>query len=185
MHLLPQEEKPVVVDPGLTLEGVEQTKRLKEYLQTLQPEIAVSSPYTRALQTCLLSYSSNNVIITPLCGEVIESCCDCIGLPASFLKVAFPMFDFSSLEEIWWYVQDGIKHQSDAVNLLTQGKLTAEPEEHLAARVNKFYDFLCKMPQQNIVVYAHNDFLVLFLSKYFGFDESHLDNCEVYSVDMS
>ena len=185
VNLLPQEETPVVVDAGLTLEGVEQAKRLKQYLATLQPEVAVSSPYTRALQTCLLSYGSNNVIITPLCGETMAGCCDDIGLPASCLQVAFPMFDFSSLDEVWWYIQDGIKSQPKAVNLLTQGKLTVEPEEHLVARTKKFFTFLCEMPERNIVVYAHNDFLVFFLSKYFGFTEGYLDNCEVHSANLS
>ena len=184
VHLLPAEEQPVIVDAALTQEGKEQAKRLKEYITTLQPEIAVSSPYTRALQTCLLSYGSGNVIVTPFCCEKMSSCDD-IGLPASCLKVLYPMFDFSSLDEIWWYMQDGVKSQPEAVNSFTQGKLSEEPEEHVAVRIEKFYEFLCKMPEQKILVYAHNEFLVSFLSKYFKYDDPYLDNCEVYSVDLT
>ena len=185
VHLLPIEEQPVIVDAALTQEGKEQAKSLKEYIATLQPEIAVSSPFTRALQTCLLSYGSENVIVTPLCGETMSATCDVIGLPASSLKVLHPMFDFSSLEEIWWYIQDDIKSQPKAVNLLTQGKLSEESQDLIATRVGKFYEFLCKIPQQNIVVYSHCDFLLAFLSKYFGSNKTWLKNCEVHSVNFS
>jgi broad specificity phosphatase PhoE len=175
---------PVIPDPGLTYEGMQQTNRLKQYLgRTLKPEIAICSPYTRTLHTCLLSYGSNNVVVTPLCGERVSSCDD-IGLPASCLKELFPMLDFSSLDEIWWYMQDGIDTQREAVSLIAQGKLKFETNEHVAARMEKFYDFLTKRPEKNIVVFAHNDFLRGFLSKYFEFSDSHLDNCEVFSANI-
>ena len=182
VHKLPN--SPVIPDPGLTYEGMQQTNRLKQYLErTLKPEIAICSPYTRTLHTCLLSYGSNNVVVTPLCGERVSSCDD-IGLPASYLKELFPMLDFSSLDEIWWYMQDGIDTQREAVSLIAQGKLKFETNEHVAARMEKFYDFLTKRPEKNIVVFAHNDFLHGFLSKYFKFSDSHLDNCEVFSANI-
>ena len=184
VHLLPQDQRPVITDAGLTQQGVEQTKHLKVYLQTLQIEIAISSPYTSALQTCLLSYGSDNVVISSLCAEKMDGMCDDIGLPASCLKVAFPMFDFSSLDEIWWYLQDGIKSQSEAVQFLTHGKLTGETEDHLADRAEKFLNFLREIPKQNIVVFSHCDFLAFFLSKYFEFNEYSLDNCQVFSVNL-
>ena len=175
---------PVIPDPGLTYEGMQQTNRLKKYLGiTLKPEIAICSPYTRTLHTCLLSYGSDNVIISPLCGERVSSSDD-IGLPASYLKELFPMLDFSSLDEIWWYMPDGINSQREAISLIAQGKLQFESNEHLANRMEEFYNFLLKRPEHSIAVFAHNDFLCKFLSKYFGFSDSHLDNIEVFSADI-
>ena len=175
---------PVIPDPGLTFEGIQQTSRLKDYLGiTLKPEIAICSPYTRTLQTCLLSYGPRNVVVTSLCGERVSSCDD-IGLPVSYLKVLFPMLDFSSLGEIWWYMQDDINSQCEAVSLIAQGKLKFETNEHVSTRMEKFYEFLSKRPEHNIAVFAHNDFLCEFLNKYFGFSDSHLDNCEVFSTDI-
>ncbi|CAB4029437.1 Hypothetical predicted protein [Paramuricea clavata] len=174
----------VIPDPGLSYEGMQQTNRLKEYLgRTLKPEIAICSPYTRTIHTCLLSYGSNNVVVSPLCGERVSSCDD-IGLQASYLQGLFPMLDFSSLDEIWWYVQDGIDSQQEAVSLIAQGKLEFETNGNVTTRMEKFYDFLLKRPEQNIAVFAHNDFLCEFLSKYFGFTDSHLDNCEVFSANI-
>ena len=177
-------DPPVIPDPGLTIEGMEQIKRLKAYLgQTLKPEIAICSPYTRTLQTCLLSYGSKNVIVTPLCGERMSSCDD-IGLPASYLKVLFPMLDFSSLDEIWWYMQDGINTQREAASFIAQGRLKFETNDYMTSRMQQFYEFLLKRPERNVVVFSHNDFLCQFLSVYFAFTDSHLDNCEVFSVEM-
>ena len=175
---------PVIPDPGLTYEGIQQTSRLKQYLgQTLKPEIAICSPYTRTLHTCLLSYGSNNVVVSPLCGERVSSCDD-IGLPATYLKELFPMLDFTSLDEIWWYMQDGINSQPEAVRLISEGKLEFETNTHVTTRMEKFLDFLSKRPEKNIAVFAHNDFLREFLTKYFEFSDSHLDNCEVFSATL-
>jgi broad specificity phosphatase PhoE len=182
VHKLPN--SPVIPDPGLTYEGIQQTSRLKQYLgQTLKPEIAICSPYTRTLHTCLLSYGSKNVVVSPLCGERVSSCDD-IGLPASYLEQLFPMLDFSSLDEVWWYMQDGVNNQCEAVKLISQGKLKFETDEHVIKRMEKFYDFLSERPEKNIAVFAHNDFLREFLSKYFEFSDSHLDNCEVFSTNI-
>ena len=184
IHKLPYKQVPVIPDPGLTYEGLQQTKRLKEYIcRTLKPEIAICSPYTRTLHTCLLSYGANNVVVSPLCGELVSSCDD-IGLPASHLKVLFPMLDFSSLNEIWSYVQDGIDCQADAIRHMGRGSFKTEPVECLNSRMEEFYDFLCKRPEQNIAVYSHNEFLCAFLSKYFGFSDPCLDNCEVFSASV-
>lgn len=180
VHVLPV----VIPNPGLTYEGIQQGKRLKEYVnKNLKPEIALCSPYTRTLQTCLLSYGSENVIITPLCGECMESCDD-IGLPASCLKGLYPMFDFSALDEIWWFTQDGVTSQKEAVSYVAEGKLEYESIDFLTQRMEKFYDFLLKRPEKSLAVYAHSEFLCKFLAKYFQCSKSHLENTEVYSVEM-
>lgn len=180
----PQQERPVIVDAPLSFKGMEQATKLKEKIDSIKPEIAVSSPYSRTLQTCLTSYGSDKVVITPLCGEFMTGSSDNIGMPASCLKVMFPMFDFASLDEIWWYMPDGIKSQPEAVNLLTQGKLTKEDQQHFESRAKEFHKFLCERPERNIAVYSHNDFLVFFLSKYFDIKTVHIANGEVSSLDF-
>mgnify|MGYP002804127719 FL=1 len=186
LHLkkLPQQDRPVLVDAPLSFLGMQQANALKETIATLKPEIAITSPYTRTLQTCLTSFGSQNVIITALCREFMAATCDNIGLPASCLRVIYPCFDFSSLGETWWYIQDNIKSQAKAVNLLTQGDLIVEDQEQLAARAEEFYKFLCERPEHSIAVYSHNDFLMFFLSKYFGLTTAHIANGEVYSREM-
>ncbi|XP_028395968.1 uncharacterized protein LOC114519971 [Dendronephthya gigantea] len=181
---LPQQDRPVLVDAPLSFKGMQQATTLKEKIKNLKPEIAVSSPFTRTLQTCLTSYGSENVIVTALCREFMAATCDNIGLPASCLKVIYPCFDFSSLEETWWYIQDNIKSQPQAVNLLTQGKLVVEDQDQFAARAKEFYKFLCERPEKSIAVYSHNDFLMFFLSEYFGLTTAHISNGEVYSQEM-
>lgn len=181
---LPQQERPVIIDAPLSFKGLCQVNDLKPKISTLKPELAVCSPYTRTLQTCLASYGSEKVIVTPLCGEFMAGSPDNIGLPASCLEVIFPMFDFTSLDEIWWFIQDGIKSQPEAVNLLTRGKLSVEDEKHFNSRVEKFYKFLCERPERSIAVYSHNDFLMAFLSNYFNMKTVHIANGEVNSYEM-
>lgn len=181
---LPQQDRPVLVDAPLSFKGMQQANALKETIEKLKPEIAVTSPYTRTLQTLLRSYGSENVVVTPLCREFMAASCDNIGLPASCLKLIYPCFDFSSLDETWWYIQDNIKSQPKAVNLLTQGELAVEDKEQFAARAEEFYKFLCQRPECNIAVYSHNDFLMFFLSKYCGITTAHISNGEVFSREM-
>lgn len=181
---LPQEDRPVIVDAPLSFKGMQQANALKETITKLKPEIAVTSPYTRTLQTCLASYGFENVIVTPLCREFMAASCDNIGLPASCLKVIYPCFDFSSVDETWWYIQDNIKSQTKAVNLLTEGKLVVEDEKEFSARAEEFYKFLYERPERSIAVYSHNDFLIFFLSKYFGLTTPHISNGEVNSQEM-
>lgn len=181
---LPQGERPVLVDAPLSFKGMQQTNTLKETLSNLKPEVAITSPFTRTLQTCLGSYGSENVVITPLCREFMAASCDNIGLPASCLKEIFPCFDFSDLEETWWYIQDNIKSQSKAVNLLTEGKLQVEDQDVFAARAKKFYEFLHNRQERSIAVFSHNDFLMFFLEKYFGVTTAHISNGEVYSLEL-
>lgn len=181
---LPQQERPVIVDAPLSFKGMEQATHLKAKIASLKPDIAVTSPYTRTLQTCLMSYGSEKVIVTPLCREFMAASSDNIGLPASCLKLIFPIFDFTSLDEIWWYIQDNIKSQPKAVNLLTQGKLVVEDQEQFAARAEEFYQFLFERPERSIAVYSHNDFLMFFLSKYFDLSTAHIANGEVYSLEL-
>ena len=94
---------PGVIDPPLTAEGRRQIAAAAENLAQLPLKRAVSSPYTRALETAeiLASRLKLPVVIEPLLGERGHFACD-IGSVRSKLVRRWPQHQFSAFEEEWW-----------------------------------------------------------------------------------
>ena len=100
-------------DTALTPRGQEQASvALRQCLRTIIEEggrfdAVVTSPMTRAIETCL--YSTEGLLrvgteprVEPLCTERGSSVCD-RGSPKSALQQRFPALDLSALSaEVWW-----------------------------------------------------------------------------------
>jgi len=159
------------------------------------PELVVSSPLTRAIQTCLLvlpgvTAGARRVVACPLCAEHLEASCD-IGRPASQLRFAFPQVDFSDLAEVWWYVPEdwkGLITPSESQRLFTNDG-RRESRGDFTRRVESFAYWLAERPEKDIAVFAHADFCNCFLERFFShrearFSDYWMSNCEVVEVEL-
>ena len=162
------------LDAPLSAYGEEQATSIKQKIQALNAEIAITSPYRRTIETCLRSYGSQNVVVSHWCGERGESLCD-IGSTRYSLEKMFPMLDFSNLpSNVWWYVEESLKDQLTDQRkcyewILNNGTLLmGETDDHFQQRIERFYAFLQSRNEANIVVFSHSLFLRNFLFKYFG-----------------
>ena len=171
------------LDADLTSKGEQQALDAAQILHDLKAELAITSPFRRALRTCQLAYGKSNVIVNHWCGERFESICD-IGSNTSDLKQLFPAFDFSDVPDVWWYTGDQ-KHQTAKATTEWFSGLPRgfhEPDQHLLYRVEQFHKFLQRRSERSIAVFAHSMFLKRFLNVHFGRPlNEYFPNCQVIS----
>ena len=70
-----------------------------------KPEIIVTSPLTRALQTSELAFGEAyncSMVVEPLCSERIWLSSD-IGRHPNELQQDFPTVDLDNLDDVWWH----------------------------------------------------------------------------------
>ena len=94
---------PGIVDPPLTLLGIQQIQQAADFFRNKDIHFCVSSPYQRALQTSALLFdlTIQNLTVNFLAGEQFGFSCD-IGSPRSELEKKWPLIDFEKLTEVWW-----------------------------------------------------------------------------------
>lgn len=162
------------LDAPLSPLGEEQAASIQHKIQALNAEVAITSPFRRAIETCLRSYGSQNIVVSHWCGERGESICD-IGSTRDNLQKHYPMLDFSDVPpNVWWYVEEDLKDQlTDQrkcyARLLSNGTfLMGETDGHFQPRLDRFYEFLQSRRESNIVVFSHSMFLRNYLNKYYG-----------------
>ena len=176
----------IFVDAALTPTGEQQALEAKAVLHDLNIEVAITSPFQRALQTCQLAHGEENVVVNHLCGERLESACD-IGSPPAELKKLFPALDFSDIPKTWWYtgVHDEKTQEESIKWFWGQPKGVCEPDEHLASRIHRFHQFLSDRSEKKIAVFSHSMFLREFLHACFGRPiDQMIRNCEVISYSL-
>ncbi|CAE7227941.1 unnamed protein product, partial [Symbiodinium necroappetens] len=179
-------------DAALTPKGEEQAKLLRSRFEKL-PEMIVSSPLTRAIQTALLAVpdgTGRRVVANPLCSEHLEASCD-LGRPASQLRFAFPQVDFGNLPDVWWYVPDdckaGITPEASQKLFANDGRRESRPD--FERRVDSFVGWLMQQPGKEIAIFAHADFCNCLLQRYFSWREENfkdywMSNCELLEVEL-
>lgn len=162
------------LDAPLSAYGEEQATNLKQKILELNVEVAITSPFRRAIETCLRSHGSQNVVVSHWCGERGESVCD-IGNTKDSLQNMYPMLDFSDLpENVWWYVEESLKDQLTDQRkcyewIVTNGTfLMGETDQHFQRRTERFHSFLQSRNENNIVVFSHSLFIRNYLNKYYG-----------------
>lgn len=90
------------MDAPLSSFGEEQAAQRQEKIQALNAEIAITSPLSRAIETCIRSYGVKNVVASHFCAELGDTICD-IGMMRETLKKKYPSIDFSCLPStVWW-----------------------------------------------------------------------------------
>ncbi|CAJ1388888.1 unnamed protein product [Effrenium voratum] len=180
-----------VWDSPLTALGERQAEELRPRLAQHSVQLAVSSPLTRAIQTCLLALpkSKGRHMVTALASEHMEASCD-IGRPASRLRAAFPEVDFGELPEVWWYVPDG--HEGiteEESHRLFKEEGRREGRAAFERRVECFARWLEQRPEKVIAIFAHADFFNCFLHKFFGdqakFQDYWMKNCELLELSFT
>ena len=103
LHFTRTKRDPGIMDPKLTELGHQQAIQAAEALRKESVARIIVSPYRRALQTaaCLVERLKAPVLINPVVRERFAFVCD-IGSPRTKLALAWPKWDFSTLDEIWW-----------------------------------------------------------------------------------
>jgi broad specificity phosphatase PhoE len=103
LHFTRTKRDPGIVDPKLTGLGHQQAIQAAEALCQEKVARIIVSPYTRTLQTAayLADRLKVALLVNPIVRERFAFACD-IGSPRTELTLAWPCWDFSSLDEIWW-----------------------------------------------------------------------------------
>lgn len=177
-------------DSPLTARGEGQADAIAARIADINPDLIVSSPMTRALQTCLRAChklgGERKVVIHKGLTERLGWACD-VGSPASVLKEKFPGVDFGGLEEVWWWRQgEGEGSVAESVEKLANGKVGdgdggVEPEVDLMARVDDVKRWIIEREERTVVVFAHAVLLSRLLAD--GKDMGPwLENCEIVKV---
>lgn len=187
---LPAPRELSLIDAALSDNGKLQAEKAREEISKLNIDLAITSPFQRAIETCVLAHGENNVLVSPLCSERFESVCD-IGTTKQELVKMFPTLDFSEVQSnIWWYVgingiPDGtITSVEQVISLWQSDQPTTESDNLLKARADQLYKFLLARPEKNIAVFSHSHFLKKFLRWHFGRNSTFIRNAEVVSYTL-
>lgn len=144
---------PMIYDPPLSMNGEEQTRRLRQHILALglQTEVqhVFSSPLTRSLQTAVGAFGGDvPILVEHKVREVLDTCGD-IGRPPLELQAEFPDLSFAHLDEHWWHY--GTKG----------GPMVpvAEPRRVLQTRSTQFLAQLWARQESVLAVVAHSAFI--------------------------
>lgn len=136
-----------LIDAQLTSEGRRQAVQLRSRSEHLPLEAVIVSPLSRAIETALLGLTTHRERGIPFVAS--EDCREQFGAnlpdqrPATAeLRRQFGAVDFEGLA---------------ATDVLFTPE--REPLEALAARANRFLDYLMKRPEQHLGVVTHSSFL--------------------------
>lgn len=153
---------PLIRDAPLSEVGHEQVLAARQAALALTPDVVISSPLTRAIQTSLGLFSGSGVPIevSHLHAERVTNTDD-IGSPPHVLAERFPQLHFAHLHPVWWH--DGP---------LDEVGVPVEPGRHFYPRVASWIDAVHARPEAHIVVVGHGTFFHAVLGR-------HLANCEI------
>lgn len=164
------------LDAPLTQQGVQQARSIAPEIPGLHAELVVTSPLTRASQTCLYAIEHmprpTQLLVHPLCIERLAYACD-IGSPVSELEKRFPMLDYGRVrpKDAWWWTPPSTIRwgQMDSLMLLRRYPPGAykdvEPTEAFRKRADDFRLWLLERPEKRIVVFAHGIFLTTLMGE--------------------
>jgi broad specificity phosphatase PhoE len=156
-------EDPGHVDARLTELGHRQAAEARARMATLgTPDLVISSPLTRALQTALGIFGGTNIPVEVTCRhrEHLDHTCD-IGRSPAALAAEFPGLAFDHLDDPWWHTGPH-DHRG----------LPVEPQDLFARRVEDFVAWIAAHPAASIAVVGHGTFLRRLTGRSFA-------NCEI------
>lgn len=189
-------------DAPLTATGEAQARSLVHGFDALQPiELVVTSPLTRAAQTCLLALpasqggcrnsTSRRYEVNALLAESLGDSCD-FGRPPKELAVDFPELSFGDLPEVWWYVPEeyrqGITPARSRELFTEMGR--RESIRDFESRVDEFARFLAGRSERTIALFGHCDYFNTLLRRHFAaqnplFEDYWMQNCEILTIEVS
>ena len=133
-----------------------------------RPDVVISSPLTRALDTSLGVFGplGVRVEVSALHRERVEHTCD-VGRSPRDLAAQFPGLDFDHLEDPWWHAGEANEHG-----------VAVEPEEVVLARVEAFRGWVLQRPERRVAVVGHGTFFRHLTGRSFA-------NCEIGRVNLT
>jgi glucosyl-3-phosphoglycerate phosphatase len=161
---------PLIFDSPLTARGEKQACEIQAKFPFLQPQLVVSSPLTRALQTARLAFSRTPLVVRPDLREQRHSSCD-IGQSGLTLLNRFSELgpQLADLPDQWW--GPGSHTELHALGYVPH--TLREKDEEVCARLHEVLQFIQARPEQRIVLVGHG---VLF----FHLTGNWLENCELH-----
>eukprot|EP01065_Artemidia_motanka_P011709 TRINITY_DN16370_c0_g1_i1.p1 TRINITY_DN16370_c0_g1~~TRINITY_DN16370_c0_g1_i1.p1 ORF type:complete len:256 (+),score=46.50 TRINITY_DN16370_c0_g1_i1:127-894(+) len=142
--------RPELVDPPLTEKGRQQAKDAFRIASETSPELIVSSPLRRAVETCVMAYRGHSGVPRVFHEDVREQAgkhtCD-KRRDTEEIVAEFPLFDASAIPErdvLWTEVR--------------------ESKKELADRGASFMQWLKARPERNIAVVTHSAWLAALLN---------------------
>lgn len=168
----PGGEDPMIFDAALSDLGHRQVAEARRCVADLACDLVVTTPLTRALQTCLGLFDGRRVpiLVESQAREKLSHSCD-VGRPPAALRSDFPDLSFDHLPECWWYA--GPSHAGGTWD----GVIRREPETHFLARVEGFRRLLHGRPETAVTVVGHCDFFKALSGRF-------LENCEVLEMRL-
>ena len=153
------------VDARLTEIGHQQAASARARMADFpRPDLVISTPLTRALQTTLGIFGGTGVPVEVTCRhrEHLEAFCD-IGRTPVELAAEFPGLAFDHLDDPWW-------HNGP----VDERGLPIEPHEVFNGRVQGFTQWLTEHPSATVAVIGHGSFFRHMTGRGFA-------NCEILS----
>ncbi len=147
-HFTLTRRDPGIADPALTPLGQQQADAAAEALAGQDIRRILASPYTRALQTAtpVARRLGLPILIHPVVRERYAFTCD-VGTPRSTLADAWPLHDFTGIEEVWWPQEE-------------------EDAEGVIARAGRFRAEMAALPDwQHTLVVSHWGFILSMTGK--------------------
>ena len=151
------------VDARLTEIGHQQAAAARQRMAGFpRPELVISTPLTRALQTTLAIFGGTGipVDVTSHHREQLESFCD-VGRTPAELAAEFPGLAFDHLDDPWW-------HNGP----IDDRGLPVEPHAVFSERVTSFAQWLAAHPSATVAVVGHGTFFRHLTGRGFA-------NCEI------
>ena len=153
---------PMIFDAKLSACGWKQVDAVAAQVHAIRPDVIVSSPLSRALQTAsgVRGATGAAIRVEAMHREHQVNSCD-IGLPRTRLSQVFPALDFRQIPEIWWSTREP---DGDGI--------VVETLESVRDRADLFVGWLRRRSEKNILVVGHSGFFSL-LTRYY------MKNCEL------
>ena len=153
-----------LADPALSEHGWKELETIKAYYETHPvPEIVITSPLKRSLQTSTVFKSLNTKIVAEeLCRSSLTKCLSSKRSLISEIKLEFDFVDFSNC----YYDEDNL-YQSENRSQW-KSKVLAVRE-----RANRFLTYLEELPHKDITVISHSSFIRNLIAQVVGLNDNH------------
>lgn len=175
------------IDCDITDVGMQQAKEAgtKLYQEISSIDLVLVSPLRRAIQTAQLVLENyvgktGKIEICKEAREVLVDACD-IGSTPQALSKEFPDWDFTNLEEHWWYGGQ----TPDATLELLKLRQGREQGDDIEQRIRQLKLLLREREEKTIVVVCHSD-TIWWLTRQLNKDGEQFgiktDNGEIFEV---
>ncbi|KAL6073512.1 putative Alpha-ribazole phosphatase [Balamuthia mandrillaris] len=160
--------EPFIFDAELTELGRQQAaQRATKMLEQKPIQLVVTSPLTRAVQTCDIVFGNLKgkvpFIMHPLCREQMSGADD-LGRLKEDLKKEFEGYDMGLVPEgFWWYIPTERRVEGETLeehyHRYKEANCWTEPGRVLAERIRQFEAWIVERPEIEIGVVSHGNFI--------------------------